>query len=293
MERCDGRTVSTTEMTIALPGWPFSGDTLYVAGYYKAAGIKQAVITLLNANDGSHLTSTNIYYGNLAYQEQITGLEVYGGTISYGLYVTGASGGIFSNEIMLVQTDMAGNLRFPASYASDAGSDLGGSDLLKPIRSADSGFYVLRTVSGNYAGPGVAKINKYGVEEWGLAITPGDEYSIMDGMDVTVDGGIVVTGWFQTYLATFSDAMWLVKVTTSGEIGSCKSGDESMATGTISYQQKAFTWGSEPTISTLLQAATHHVTSRRSHELDCRPGEPHLLRIRLRLNKTFAHSGRM
>ena len=118
-------------------GVAFSGDTLYAAGYYTAGGTQQAVITLINITNGSYLSSTNVSYGGVAYQEQITGLQIYGGTISYGLYVTGASGGAFLNQVILVQTDLAGNLRFPATYASDAGSDLGGSAILEQVRTAD------------------------------------------------------------------------------------------------------------------------------------------------------------
>ena len=115
---------------------------------------------------------------------------------------------------------------------------------------------MLRTAQGTYAGPGIAKINKYGVEEWGLVITPGDDYSTMDGIDVTSDGGCVAVGWFQTYLAGYSDIMRLVKITASGEVGSCNLPQESMATGVIACQEQAFTWASEPAISTLLQPAT-------------------------------------
>ena len=255
-------------------GIAFSGDTLYAAGYYTAGGTKQGVITLVNITTGSYLSSTNISYGsNTTYQEQITGLQIYGGTISYGLYVTGTSGGTFLNQILLVQTDLAGNLRFPATFASDQGSDLGGSTLIEPIRTADSGFYLLRTGSGTYAGPGVCKINKYGVEEWGLGITPGYDYSMMEGIDVTSDGGCVSAGWFNAYFAGFSDIMRLVKITAAGEV-TCNLGQESMATGTTPFQQQAFTWASEPTISPLVQAATPNTPVAAPMTLVADPNNP-------------------
>lgn len=238
-------------------GLTFSGDTLYAAGFYTAAGTKQGVIALLNATNGSYLSSTTISYGGPAYQEQICGLQISGGMISYGLYFTGASGGTFSNEIILVQTDLAGNLLHPATYASDAASDIGGSTLLMPIRTADSGFYVLRSVNGSlpYGSPGINKINKYGVVEWGLGVIPMYDYATMPGIDGTSDGGCVAVGNFVAYF-TDSYIMRLVRMTASGELGTCDLPTATMASGTITYQQQAFAWASEPAISTLLQAAT-------------------------------------
>jgi len=235
-------------------GVAFSGDTLYAAGYHTVSGSKQGVIELVHVNDGSHLLSTNVSYSGLSYQEQIRGLQIYGGMISYGLYVTGVSGGAFTNEIIMAQTDLAGNLLHPATYAADAGSDLGGSSIIEPIRTDDSAFYVLRTAQGTYAGPGVAKINKYGVEEWGIVITPGDDYSIMAGIDKTGDGGCVAVGTFSLYV-TWSYIMRLVKITAAGEVGSCNLSQESMATGAIAFQQQNFTWASQPAIAPLTQTA--------------------------------------
>jgi len=236
-------------------GVAFSGDTLYASGYYTGGGNKQGVITMLNVTNGSVLSSSNISYLT-GFQEQIVGLQIYGGMISYGLYMIGSTGGNFNNAVLLTQTDLAGNLLHPSTYASDAGSDLGGSSIIEPIRTADSGFYVMRTAQGVDAGPGVAKINKYGVEEWGVVITPGDDYSTMDGIDVTADGGCVAVGWFQTYLTYYTDIMRLVRITASGEVSSCNLAQESMATGIVTLQQQTFTWASQPAISTLVQAAT-------------------------------------
>jgi gliding motility-associated-like protein len=239
-------------------GLAFSGDTLYAAGYYTTAGTKRAVITLLNVNSGANLSSTNIYYGDPAYHEEISGLEIYGGMISYGLYVTGVSGGSFTNEIILVQTDLAGKLLTPSTYASDAASDIGGSTILVPMRTADSGFFVLRTVNGslNYGSPGINKINKYGVVEWGLGIIPMYDYATMPGIDRTSDGGVVTVGYYNTYLAGFADVMRLVRMTASGELGSCNLPTATMASGTMSFQQQAFTWASEPAINPISQAVT-------------------------------------
>lgn len=242
-------------------GLAFSGDTLYAAGYFTAAGTKQAVITLLNVNNGAHLTSTNVYYGDPGYREEIAGLEIYGGMISYGLYITGTSAGSFSNEIILAQTDLAGQLLHPSTYASDAASDIGGSTVLIPIRTADSGFYVLRTVNGSLplGSPGVNKVNKYGVVEWGLGIIPTYNYAAMTGIDRTPDGGVVAVGWFTTYLGGYNDVMRLVRMTASGELGSCDLPTATMASGLMSFQQKHFTWASQPAISPLSQATTPNV----------------------------------
>lgn len=233
-------------------GIAFSGDSLYAAGYYTIGGTKQAVITLVHATDGSHLSSTNISYGGVAYQEQISGLQIYGGMISYGLYFTGVSGSTFSNEIILVQTDLAGNLLHPATYASDGASDIGSGTILEPVRTQDSGFYVLHTDQSAYAGPGVIKINKYGVEEWGLAIAA---YTTMGGIDQSVDGGCVTVGNLLSYV-TDSYNMRLLKITASGEVGSCNMPIQAMATGAITYQQNPFTWASEPAVSNIVQTVS-------------------------------------
>lgn len=238
-------------------GLAFSGDTLYAAGYYTTAGTKRAVITLLNATSGANLSSTNIYYGDPAYHEEISGLEIYGGMISYGLYITGISAGAFTNQIILIQTDLGGKLLTPSTYASDAASDIGGSTILVPRRTADSGFYVLRTVDGSapYGSPGINKVNKYGVVEWGLGVIPMYDYATMQGIDKTSDGGLVTVGYYNTYLAGFEDIMRLVRITASGELGSCNLPTATMASGTMNYQQQAFSWASQPAITPFSQAA--------------------------------------
>ena len=238
----------------------FSGDTLYAAGYEvcQGCGFKQAVITLLNITDGSYLSSSTFPYQGNADDEQVTGLQIYGGTISYGLYISGSNNGLggvlLGNQILLFQTDLAGNLRFPPAYASDGSSGLGQSTLMEPVRTADSGFFVLLTGVGNNVAPGVAKINKYGVEEWGLVLTPGDDNSVMEGIDVTSDGGCVVAGWFNSAVAGNSYILRLVKMTSWGEVSSCNLPQEALTTGTANYQLVPFTWASQPAISPLVQA---------------------------------------
>lgn len=217
-----------------------SGDTLFAGGYYSAGGTKHAVITELRIADGSTLNSRNIYRGDPSNQGEIAGLEIYNNTVSYGLYINqdaSPSGG--ANGIVLIQTDLAGG-RIQASFAKEADGSF-----LKAIRSKDSGFYVLRTDNGASGAPALNKINRSGTFGFGLALAPGSINSNFQAFDTTPDGGCITVG---QYDANSRDIIRMVKVTARGESGSCNLSQQIMDVGTDGYQERPFTWATEPPV---------------------------------------------
>jgi gliding motility-associated-like protein len=224
----------------------FSGDTLYAAGYYTAAGVKQGVIAQLKAEDGAYLSSVNIYRPDPGYQEEVTGLQIYNNMISYGLYITQnntANPDFNDNGIYLTRTDLAGN-RLLKFYALNFGE----INYLWPMRTSDNGFVILRTYTGNVGSPSLVKMNPFGLMDWGVGMTIYNYAEVSPDVDTTADGGYITAGYYSTYL---SNPMRIVKLNALGEFGACGLNNLGMFTDTTTSLQQPFTWASQSTYGPL------------------------------------------
>jgi gliding motility-associated-like protein len=218
-----------------------SGDTVYTAGYATFGGTTLGILAELQAETGVHLVSTNITYGTTPVKAQLTSLQIYNGVVSYGLYgTTGASSGNNgTNGMLLIQTDLAGHTKL-ATYVQDLGS----AALLKAVRTADSGFYVLSTGDGSAGYPTLAKINSYGYASSGLYMQLNNNTASFPALDVTVDNGCVLAGGYFTYLNSLFTVERLIKVTSRGEAGSCDLTTHLIYALHDTYSQASFTWAS-------------------------------------------------
>lgn len=227
-----------------------SGDTVYAGGYYTSGGLQQGVIAELNATTGAHLQSRTISNGDATLNEQVTGLEIYNNEISYGLYVNKGTypyaGGV--NGIVLVQTDLAGNTRSVAYNL-----DVHGLSLLACKRSADSGFYVLRTDNALLDAPMITKVNWYGSETWNRDLFGLGGFSntnvIFQAFDMTPDGGVIAAGHYFNYLSPIGERLRLVKLTARGTAGTCDLSLDVTTVNPASFSQSGFTWAQEPAFS--------------------------------------------
>lgn len=224
-----------------------SGDTVYAGGYYTSGGMQQGVITELRSGTGGHLLSQNINNGDATLNGQVTGLEAYNNIISYGLYVNKGTysytGGI--NGITLVQTDLAGNIR---SVAYD--SDPHGLSLLKCKRTADSGFYVLRTDDHLIDAPSITKVNWYGSAYWNLDLVGSGGFNntgvIFSAFDMTTGGGVIGAGYYLSYYPSYAEMLRLVRITARGEAGACDLTADVTYVSPSTVNRSAFTWANEP-----------------------------------------------
>lgn len=232
-----------------------SGDTIYTGGYYSSGAAMLAVLTEIRAGTGAHLKSYNINNGDPAAKEQLTGLEIYNKTISYGLYVNGGTG--YVNGIVLVQMDLAGSA-IRVAYAQDPQ----GVALLKPIRSSDGGFFVLRSDNSWIGAPAVNKISPYGYFEWGIYLAGNSDYTTFTAFDKTADGGCVAAGHYSSYPNSWAELLRLVKMTSKGEVGTCNLSSEGFYANPSTYQQAEFSWANEPALTPLSSTVSIVTASR-------------------------------
>lgn len=230
-----------------------SGDTVYVGGYATAGGTTLGVLAELKAETGAHLGSTNITYGTASVKNQLTSLEIYNGVISYGLYGTNSLSPSYNgiNWALLVQTDLAGHTR-SATYVRDPGS----AALLKAVRTADSGFYILSIGDGSYGYPTLEKIDAYGYASWGLYMETNNNSASFRAFDVTADNGCVLAGSYFTYLNSLFTVERIIRLTSRGETGSCDLTSHFIIAQPDTYSQSSFTWAAISSTSLLSQAVS-------------------------------------
>jgi len=220
----------------------FTGTTIYVSGFFTA-GSKRAVIVQLNSSDGTLIQSDNPYRDDNTYNEEITGLEIFNNTISYGLWeVKPLPPDNYANGIVLVQTNLAGNTTFFV-YANH-GID---GDILIPHRTSDSGFLLLKSMLTEAGPPQLIKINHFGQDDWG--VVPGALYNVGSNaaLDVTPDGGCIWAGDYSTYLYPYL-LMDVQKMDAGGRTAGCTPTGNIMYMDTLGFQHSPFTWKTEAAI---------------------------------------------
>ncbi|HEV2483720.1 MAG TPA: gliding motility-associated C-terminal domain-containing protein [Puia sp.] len=225
-----------------------TGDTVYAGGYSTVSGLLVGVLCELQAETGEHLSTRNIGSGDPTFNAQVTGLQIYNNTISFGLYLN--KGVLYyggTNSILLIQTDLAGNMTY-CSYAQD----VQGFAPLRCIRTQDGGFYILRTDTKGIGAPTVDKVNSYGYQEWGLMLFGNINFANAIAYDMTADGGCVAAGHYTEFTGSaWPEVMRLVKMTANGEVASCTLGSEAFPANSSTYTQAAFTWAANPAFSVL------------------------------------------
>jgi gliding motility-associated-like protein len=214
----------------------FNGNTIYAAGFSTTTA-KRGVIVQLNSSDGALLSSKNIYHNDLTFQEEVTRIEIFNNIISYGLLIRKADPIFTTNQLLLTQTDVQGNLR----YTIDAGN-IGGTVKITVRRTADEGFFLLHESNNAYGGPTVIKLNRYGKCDWGrvLATTYYDQVS--NGIAITPDGGCITAGYYDHYGISILNRVQLVRINAAGITGSCLSTTATRYTDLGSLKEQAFSW---------------------------------------------------
>lgn len=140
-------------------------------------------------------------------------------TTDGGYIITGATGsyGAGSSDALLVKYDNTGTIVW--------GRTIGGAylDQGHSVQQMPDGGYQVAGMTYSY-GPGynailLFKVNALGNLSWARTIG-GDEYEYARSVQVTSDGGFVVTGWTSSYGAGDEDVV-LIKTTSDGTIQDC------------------------------------------------------------------------
>ncbi|MBE7174584.1 MAG: PQQ-like beta-propeller repeat protein, partial [Williamsia sp.] len=222
-----------------------SGDTLYAGGFSYAA-TKYGVIVKINSKDGSLISSQTLRKDGDAYQNEVTGLEVYGGIISYGLWLQENNGQ--NHGIALVQTDMQGKFLFKRE-----GKDFGDTAYTFVRRSHDSGFLIMRTDIMSAGSSTLVKVNRFASSGWGNILgVLSWQRQVNYALDLTPDGGYISAGYHgdNNY---FPVVMNIMKMAANGETGTCRPGTVGMFFDTLSPIEYApLTWRSDGILTPVL-----------------------------------------
>ena len=235
----------------------YSGDTVYAAGYYSAGTAKKAVITQLNASNGTLINARNMY-NPVPYDQEIVGLEIFNHTISYGLWLHGPFNVSFPfNGTVYVETNLAGKKQM-ALYC-DNGGDIA---RMIPFRTTDSGFYLLRphsAVSSMYYPASVCKMNRLGKMDWGNFLDSNSAVANM-AMAVTADSGLVAATFYNNNTSHYLNQMRMLRMNKTGDMGNCQLLPAAMYTDTLGYSETPFSWSSvtaeNPDQSVIVSAET-------------------------------------
>jgi gliding motility-associated-like protein len=225
----------------------FAGTTIYAAGF-STTTVRQGVIVQLNSADGALLTSKNIYhYGTsiTGMQEEISGLEVYNNTISFGLLALKGdpTTGFGTNQLFITQTDMQGNTRM----VSDAGN-IGGTIKMQLRRTADEGFVILHESTGTFA-PFFVKYNKFGKVDWTRALNEYYYQQYNRGFDLTPDGGVITAGYYNIMYPVPATRMQIARLNAYGEGGACLPRTIQRLNDTATLKEQPFAWASVSTVT--------------------------------------------
>lgn len=201
-------------------------DGSFIAtGYTTSYGAGNNDVFLMKINSNGSLAWTKTYGGTIAedgesvIQTNDGGYIITGSTSSYG------EGG---NDVLVIKTDMNGNLQWSRAYGT-TGHETGAT-----ITQQDQYYIIGGGISGAIGGNdgAILKIDLSGNLLWAKAYG-GDDYDVNYRLSIVRDGGYVFGGATNSFDQSSIGDSYLVKTDVDGNTGDCHELDLTYATAVI------------------------------------------------------------